>query len=144
MSANPTAPRPELSVGAIVIHQDRLLLVERGRPPGVGLWSVPGGRVESGETLAEAVEREVLEETGCRVRCGRFVGLVERISPEWHFVILDFVADLATSADVLTPGDDAADAAWVDLATVDDRPVVPGLLPFLREHAIIPSGWARP
>ncbi|MFV0526726.1 MAG: NUDIX hydrolase [Acidimicrobiales bacterium] len=132
------AHRPELSVGAIVIDRGRLLLVERGRPPGVGQWSVPGGRVEAGETLAEAVEREVLEETGCRVRCGPFVGLAERISPQWHFVILDFTAELTAPSDLLSPGDDAADAAWVDLVEVGDLPVVPGLIPFLREHGILP------
>ena len=89
-----TAPRPELCVGAVAIDDDRLLLVRRGRQPGAGLWSVPGGRVESGETLAEAVVRELLEETGVEGVCGPLLGWVERITPGHHFVILDFTVDV--------------------------------------------------
>ena len=135
------AERAELAVGAVVIVDGHLLLVERGRPPAVGEWSVPGGRVEPGETLAAAVEREVLEETGLRVQCGEFVGWVERISEPFHFVIMDFVA---VPAEAVTPGnglprlragDDAAYAAWVALADLEWITVVAGLREFLREHS---------
>ncbi|MHB1912084.1 MAG: NUDIX domain-containing protein, partial [Acidimicrobiales bacterium] len=61
--------RPEVCVGAVVVDDDRLLLIRRGHGPAAGEWSVPGGRVEAGETLAEAVVREVLEETGLEIVC---------------------------------------------------------------------------
>ncbi|MYJ35492.1 MAG: NUDIX domain-containing protein, partial [Acidimicrobiaceae bacterium] len=72
--------RAEVAVGAIVRRSDELLLVRRGHPPAVGEWSVPGGRVEPGELLMEAVVRELHEETGLRGVCGPLVGWVERIS----------------------------------------------------------------
>lgn len=107
-----------MCVGAVVIDDGRLLLIKRGRGAAVGQWSVPGGRVEPGETLAEATEREVLEETGLAVACGTFIGWVERISGVYHFVIMDFYADLRTEgigpADA-SAGDDAAEVAWVPL-----------------------------
>ncbi|MHB1924807.1 MAG: NUDIX domain-containing protein, partial [Acidimicrobiales bacterium] len=82
--------RPEICVGAVVVDDERLLMIRRGHGPAAGEWSVPGGRVEVGETLAEAVVREVMEETGLEVVCDDLLGWVERISDEDHFVILDF------------------------------------------------------
>ena len=127
---------PEVAVGAIVVHDDRLLLVRRGRGAAVGLWSVPGGRVERGETLSEAVVRELREETALEGVCERFVGWVERIGPEYHYVILDF--EVTVAAVQAVAGDDATDVCWVP---VDDvarwPPVVPGLVEFLAEHAIV-------
>lgn len=129
-------PRPELCVGAVVRYDDHLLLVRRGRPPGVGLWSLPGGRVEPGETLAEAVVRELAEETGLPCACGPLLGWVERISAEHHFVILDFEAT-PFEVDGLAAGDDALEAAWVPLADVAELHVVDGLVEFLSDHGII-------
>jgi len=125
-----------VAVGAVVIDRGRLLLVRRGRGPGLGEWSVPGGRVEPGETLAEAVEREVAEETALTVRCGPFIGWVERIGSGHHFVIMDFRAELIGS-DGATAGDDAAEVAWVELDDVPDWGLVAGLLDFLGDHQII-------
>nr|MBA3540482.1 NUDIX hydrolase [Deltaproteobacteria bacterium] len=88
-----TLPTPTVAVGAFVFDDaGRVLLVERGRPPGVGLWTVPGGKLEPGETLAAAVAREVLEETGLVVEVGPLVEVVERISDGYHYVILDYLA----------------------------------------------------
>ncbi len=129
-------PRPETAVGAVVLDGDRLLLIQRGRGSAQGEWSVPGGRVEFGETLARAVEREVAEETGLAVRCGAYIGFVERIGPDHHYVIHDFHAELTGPAGPLRPDDDAADAAWVPMAELDTWPLVDGMLDFLRDHGI--------
>ena len=128
---------PELSVGAIAIVGGRLLLVKRGREPARGRWSVPGGRVEWGETLADAVTRELEEETGLEARCGPLVGWVERIGPSHHYVILDYRVDVVSDPGAVRAGDDADDAAWVALDQLSELPLVDGLLPFLISHGIV-------
>ena len=127
---------PVVAVGAVVVVDDRLLLVRRGRGPAAGEWSVPGGRVELGETLAEAVVRELAEETGVEAVCGPLVGWVERITPEHHFVILDFRATLLDDRAPVA-GDDAAEVEWVPLADVAERRLVEGLAEFLHQHGVI-------
>ena len=82
--------RPELCVGAVAVDHGLLLLVKRGTNPGKGLWSLPGGRVESGESVVAAVLRELKEETGLEGVCGSLVGWVERMGAEYHFVVMDF------------------------------------------------------
>ena len=129
-------PRPELCVGAVAVDLDRLLLVRRGRGPSAGLWSIPGGRVERGETLAEAVVREVAEETGLEVVCDRFIGWIERIGEAEHFVILDFRVTILEPGDP-EAGDDAVEAAWVPLPEVADLRLVDGLAEFLHDHGIL-------
>lgn len=128
--------RPEVCVGAVVVEDDSLLLIRRGRGPAAGEWSVPGGRVEPGETLAEAVLRELQEETGVEGVCGPLLGWVERITDEHHHVILDFTVTLLDSQDPV-PGDDALEAAWVPLDQVAELQLVEGLAEFLHEHDII-------
>ena len=136
MSANPI--RPELCVGAVIVNDDALLMVRRGHGPAAGEWSVPGGRVEAGETMAEAVVREVAEETGLSVVCEELIGWVERIDAERHFVIFDFAATpLGRPDEPLKAGDDAAEAAWVPLADVSELNLVPGLAEFLATHGVI-------
>lgn len=115
--------------------------------------------MEHGETLAEALEREVLEETGLPVRCGRFIGFAELIGPLHHFVVLDFwasspeksepdssAAQQATgaphnrsvpSAPKLTAGGDASDAIWTGAEQLDRLPLVDGLGAFLRGHGVL-------
>lgn len=97
---------------------------------------MPGGRVEFGETLAEAVVRELLEETGLEGVCGELVGWVERIDPEFHHVILDFHTDIL-DPDPLVPGDDALEARWVPLEDVAELQLVPGLAEFLADNGVI-------
>ena len=101
--------RPELCVGAIAVDEGRLLLVRRGRGQAAGAWSVPGGRVEAGETLAEAVLRELAEETGLEGVCDELVGWVERMGPDHHYVILDFAVTVLEPREPRA-GDDAAEA----------------------------------
>ncbi len=132
----PPAARPELCVGAVVVAGGRILLVRRGRGPAQGEWSVPGGRVERGETLAEAVVRELAEETGVAGACGELIGWVERIDDAHHFVILDF-AVVPLDDGRLRAGDDAAEAAWVPLGELSELRLVAGLTEFLADHGII-------
>src|SRR5262249_11118339 len=122
--------RPEVCVGAVALDDDRLLLIRRGHGPAAGEWSVPGGRVGAGETLAEAVVREVLEETGLEAVCGALVGWVERIADDNHFVILDFLTDIIDETAPVA-GDDAAEARWVPLDEVGELRLVEGLAEFL-------------
>ena len=133
-----SAPRPEVCVGAVAVDEERLLMIRRGRGPAQGDWSVPGGRVEAGETMAEAVVREVLEETGIEAVCGPLLGWVERIDDTHHQVILDF---RVTVLELVEPvaGDDAVEAAWVPLADVAELRLVPGLAEFLHEHGVLPT-----
>jgi mutator protein MutT len=133
-----TGTGPVVGVGAVAVHDDRLLLIRRGRGPAQGFWSVPGGRVDPGETLAEAVVRELAEETGLEGVCGDFLGWVERIDADYHFVILDFFVTILDPGGPV-PGDDAAEVAWVPLADVAERPLVEGLAEFLHETGVIPT-----
>ena len=131
--------RPELCVGGVAIHDGELLLIRRGHGPAAGEWSVPGGRVEHGETMAEAVRRELTEETGLDGTADRVLGWVERIGDGHHFVIVDYVVTVA-NADEARPGDDAASVRWFPLADVRTLPgVVAGLVEFLDEHGVLPA-----
>jgi 8-oxo-dGTP diphosphatase len=133
------ARRPELCVGAVVVHDDRLLLVRRGRGAATGSWSVPGGRVERGETLEHAVRRELAEETGLQANDVSHLGFVERIDESWHFVIHDYLVTV-TDPDPGTAraGDDAAELDWVPLARLRTRTgIVPGLVEFLTDCGVL-------
>lgn len=128
--------RPVVGVGAVAVRDGRLLLVRRGRGPAQGTWSVPGGKVERGETLVEAVVRELREETGLEGLCGRLLGWAERIGPDEHHVILDFEVTVVDTAEPVA-GDDAAEVRWVDLLDVADLHLVEGLAELLYEQGII-------
>jgi 8-oxo-dGTP diphosphatase len=126
--------------GAVVRDDGRLLLVRRGTEPQKGRWSVPGGRVEPGETAVEAVVREVAEETGLRVVPTGPAGTVERPGPGGVvYVIEDFHARLAPGVDPqdVRAGDDAAGAAWFTAEEVEHLDCVDGLLDTLREWQVL-------
>ncbi|MDP9419210.1 MAG: NUDIX hydrolase [Actinomycetota bacterium] len=129
-------PGPEVCVGAVAVDDGRLLLVRRGRGPAQGEWSVPGGRVEWGETLAEAVVRELAEETGIEGVCGRLIDWVERVDDERHHVIFDFAVDVLHPSTPVA-GDDAAEAVWVPLDEVAGLHLVEGLAELLHRHGIL-------
>ena len=128
--------RPEVCVGAIAVDAGDLLLIRRGTEPGAGRWTVPGGRVEAGETLAEAVVRELAEEAGLEGVCDDLVGWVERLGDGHHHVILDFRVTVLERREPVA-GDDAAEAAWVSLHDVAELDLVDGLAEFLHEHGIL-------
>jgi 8-oxo-dGTP diphosphatase len=130
------APRPTVAVGGIAVVDGALLLVQRARAPQVGCWTVPGGRMEPGESVAQAVERELLEETALEVRCGALVGFAERRGPQYHYVILDFWVT-PIGSDRPRAGSDAAAVAWVPLADVGGLHLVDGLEEFLVGHGVM-------
>ncbi len=117
-------------------------MVRRGRGPAAGKWSVPGGRVERGETLAEAVVRELAEETGVEAVCEGLAGWVERMAADHHFVILDFWVRALADVDPI-PGDDAAEAAWVPLSQVRELALVDGLDEFLTDQGVLDEAVAK-
>jgi ADP-ribose pyrophosphatase len=117
---------PRLAVGAVVVHQDRVLLVRRAKAPAQGLWAIPGGSVRLGETLRQAAEREILEETGLTVRAGEVVLTFETIRRDpdgrvrFHYVIVDLLAEYLTGEP--TPADDAAEARWFSADQIAAEP----------------------
>ena len=118
---------PIVGVGAIIRDGARILLIRRDREPAKGRWTFPGGVVELGETVHDAVCREALEETGLQVEVSDLVAIVDRILHDdadriqYHYVILDFLA--RPVAGTLRPGDDANDVLWVSLPELDDLDV---------------------
>lgn len=131
-------------VGAVVFDDaGRVLLIRRANEPGQGRWSVPGGRVEVGETDHHAVIREVAEETGLEVEITRRVGGVQRCAPGGAvFDIHDYLC--RATGGTLRAGDDADDARWCDAETLAILPVVDGLIDALTAWGCLPPGSAAP
>ncbi|MGH8968609.1 MAG: NUDIX hydrolase [Actinomycetes bacterium] len=127
-------------VGALVHDDDgRLLVVRRGREPAAGRWSVPGGKVESGEDDAAAVRREVLEETGLHVVVGMLVGTVQRPGPPGLiYDVRDYACSLAVSTTPV-PGDDAVEVRWADRAGLKSLDLVDELWDCLDQWGMLPS-----
>ena len=135
------APVPVVAcVGAVVLDPGgRLLLIRRGNEPGRGLWSVPGGRVEPGESVAAAVEREVREETGLVVRAGAEVGRVQVPGPGVVYDVVDLTCTLDPPGQEPVAGDDASDVVLADPAALDRLPCTPGLVDTLRGWGALPG-----
>ena len=128
-------------VGAIINDETgRLLLILRGHDPGKGLWSLPGGRIEPGETDQQAVIREVREETGLEVTCGPLLGAVERPGQAGTVIDIKDYGAVVTGGE-LAAGDDAADVGWVSADEAEaleaDGRLTSGLLAALRSWGVL-------
>lgn len=124
----------------MLLEAGRVLLVERGKDPHQGAWSLPGGALEVGETLAEGLRREIREETGLEIRILEVVEVFERIQRdaqgrcEYHYVLVDYLCEAMEGT--LRPGDDVTSAAWVERGRLDSCPLTPGT------RAVIEKGFA--
>lgn len=127
---------PLVAVGAVVFKNNCVLLVRRGQAPSEGLWAIPGGSVEIGETLQEAAEREILEETGIKIRAGKPIYTFDVIDRDedgkirFHYVIIDLAADYVSGEPAA--GDDAAEARWVSVHEFNELAVSPPTLNLLK------------
>jgi ADP-ribose pyrophosphatase YjhB (NUDIX family) len=110
---------PILGVAAVVLRDNDILLIRRGREPLLGAWSLPGGALELGETMAEGVVREIFEETGIRVRAVETVATLDRIVRDdrqrvrFHYVLVEWLCFAEAQQEPPVCGDDAAEARWV-------------------------------
>ncbi|HEX2904165.1 MAG TPA: NUDIX domain-containing protein [Jatrophihabitans sp.] len=132
----------EILAAAGIVFDDsgRLLLIRRARPPGQGLWSIPGGKCLPGESAESACVRELHEETGLRTYVLRWVGRVSRPAPGGHtYIIDDFTCALEPEAGVATAGDDADEVGWFSAAALSELPLVTGLREALGEWQLLPD-----
>ncbi len=123
---------PVAAVGVVVVREDgRVLLARRANPPAQGLWSLPGGRIELGETVAEAARREVREE--CGVECGplEVFHVVDRIfrdevgRVQYHYLIVEVLARWISGE--VSPGSDASEAGWFPIGEISSLDITPGV-----------------
>jgi 8-oxo-dGTP diphosphatase len=140
----PDAPR--VAVGAVVLDGERVLLVRRGRPPGQGKWSIPGGLVHLGERIEEALVREIEEESGLRVRLLGLCGVIDRVVREqgtvrYHYVIIDYVAESVGGR--LQAGSDAAEVRWVNVDDLGQYDTTDGLGDMIHRARALQGGSLR-
>jgi 8-oxo-dGTP diphosphatase len=133
-------PLPEVPCVGAVVHdaQGRLLLIRRGHAPSAGLWSVPGGRMEAGESEAQAVVREVAEETALRVHPERVLGRVRIDGDGLVFTVTDWACTMLEPEQLPVAGDDAADVAFVDAARLAALDMAPGVVAALSGWGVLP------
>jgi ADP-ribose pyrophosphatase YjhB (NUDIX family) len=133
----PRHPIP--GVGALIFRRDRILMAQRGKQPLKGWWSLPGGALELGESLADGVRREVLEETGLEIRPLGVLEIFERImrdasgAPEYHYVLMDYICRVTGGE--LRPGDDVCAVEWVRRRDLPSLQITEGTL------AVIEKGF---
>lgn len=148
MSRREYPDRPVVGVGAVVVHEGRVLLVRRGVAPSRGLWAVPGGSLELGETLQQGAEREILEETGVAIRAREPVYAFDFFERDgdgrirFHFVIVDVAADYVGGD--AQGADDALEARWLAPEDLEGLPVSRNTLKLLRAVGFIKNGNTIP
>ena len=129
--------RPVLGVGALIFRGDSILMAQRGKQPLMGWWSLPGGAVETGERLEEAIRREVLEETGLDIRPAEVIEIFERImlddsgAPEYHYVLIDYLCEILSGTE--QPGDDVCKVEWVREAELGNYQITQGTVDVIRK-----------
>ena len=131
---------PILAVGAVILKENRILLVQRRNPPYSGCWTIPGGKVKFGESTRDALVREIKEECGLEVVPGRIIDVIDHIevsydAPEVHYVIVDFYVESFSGS--LIAGSDAFDARWVDHSGLEDLQIPELTRRFLEKHEIL-------
>jgi ADP-ribose pyrophosphatase len=128
--------QPSIGVGVVIIKDNRVLVVQRGKEPAAGTWAFPGGRLELGETLAEAAVREAREETGLTVEPGEVIAVMDLIDTDegghvrFHYVLIDLLAQAVGGT--LRPGDDSVAVRWIGLEDVDGLPMAPRMADAVR------------
>jgi mutator protein MutT len=122
-------PVPTIGVGGIIFNnQKQVLMIQRNQPPAMGFWSVPGGKLEPGESLSEACQREIKEETGLETKVKNIVAIVERRIEGFHYVIIDYLALLMDEENIFPIAQsDVAEARWISLEHLADYKLVAGL-----------------
>lgn len=141
MSQREYPDHPVVGVGAVVIREERVLLVRRGIDPSRGLWAVPGGRLELGETLQQGAEREILEETGIAIQARQPVYAFDFFERDidgrlrFHYVIVDVAADYLSGE--AKGADDALEARWLTVEELDILPVSENTIKLLRAVGFI-------
>lgn len=128
---------PVLCVGVVVVEDDELLLIKRRDAPSAGRWTLPGGRVEEGESLRDAARREAREETGIDLEIGELLGTAEIEAPPERFFVCDYRARRRDPAAAPHAGDDALDARFVRLDEVFSLDLVDGVGRWLVDHGVI-------
>ena len=128
---------PLVGVGAIIIEEDRVVLVKRARPPLQAQWSIPGGALEVGELVREAAAREAREETGLIVEPGELLGVYDRVlrdsqqRVQYHYVLIDFLCQPVGGE--LAAADDAADVRWFTRAELPELKLAEDTLDVIRK-----------
>lgn len=127
-------PIPAIGVAGVVFNdKNAVLLICRNKPPACGQWSIPGGRLEPGESLMAACRREVKEETGLDVEVENILSVIERRVENFHYVIVDFMTSLVSkSSFVPIAKTDVSEARWVSITELDDFDLVDGLQEIIR------------
>jgi 8-oxo-dGTP diphosphatase len=143
MSRREYPQKPIVGVGAIVVKEGKVLLVKRAAPPSRGLWAIPGGSLELGETIQSGAEREILEETGIRIRAGTpvytfdFLEYDAKNRLQYHFVIVDVEAEYVSGE--IQAADDALAARWASPEDLEGLPISVNTLKILRARGFISS-----
>jgi 8-oxo-dGTP diphosphatase len=135
-------PVPTLGVSGIVFNnQKQILLIQRNQPPAMGFWSVPGGKLEPGESLVEACQREIKEETGLDTEVKNIVAVVERRVEGFHYVIIDYLALLVDKESTQPIAQsDVSEARWVSLDKLADYDLVEGLAEIILRTYVVYNG----